>query len=221
MYRGNKFMKKVNTQKIYTPYFLHEGHQYHTPEGRRLDSVTTILKEELGLYQYGQIGAATRGTYVHQLCEDLDQGNITDADEATISVELLPYFYAYKLAKAEVGFKVLACEKRLYHPVYLYAGTLDRIVEMDNEIVLDIKTGKKEPWHGMQLSAYEEMAHVSMPLSKAQRRGRVALYLHNDGTYDLEHYENPHDWRNFLALYSAHNVKIELGYRKIKNKETH
>lgn len=210
---------KKKMRQIYEPYFEPVGHLYHTPEGRRLDSVTGILKAELNLYQYGQINAATRGTHVHQLCEDYDNGDMSESDTANISVDLLPYFNAYKTAKSDIGFKVLVCEKKLYHPVYLYAGTLDRIVKMESEKMLDIKTGAKEPWHGMQLAAYEEMAHASMPLRAGKRRGRVALYLHSDGTYELEHYEDPHDWRNFLALYSAHNVKVELGYRKIKTEE--
>lgn len=213
-------MKK---RQIYEPDFEKIGHIYQTPEGRIIDSVTTILKAELNLWQFGATGAAERGTAVHDLTEDFDKGNLHEFEIANIPTEYLPYFNAYRQFKKDHRVKILAIEQRLYHPTFLYAGTLDRIIKMDgtpDELILDLKTGAEEKSYAMQLAAYEELAHVSMPLPKGKRRGRAALYLHNDGTYaPLKIYDDPHDWPNFLALYSAHNVKINLGYRKTKTTE--
>lgn len=214
---------KNSKQQIYEPYFERIGHKYQTPEGRNIDGVTTILKMELDLWKYGAIDAARRGTAVHDLTEDFDKGNLGESDIANISTEILPYFNAYRQFKKDHRVKILAIEQRLYHPTYLYAGTLDRIIKMDgnpDELILDLKTGAEEKSYAMQLAAYEELAHVSMPLPKGRRRGRLALYLRNNGTYaPPKRYEDARDWPNFLALYSAHNVKINLGYRKTKTTE--
>lgn len=214
-------MKK--NQQIYEPYFEPIGHIYQTPSGQIIDSVTTILKLELNLWNFGTNGAAERGAAVHYLSEDYDKGNLTESEIANISTEYLPYFNAYRQFKIDHKVKIISTEQRLYHPVFLFAGTLDRIVKMDggkDEIILDLKTGAEEKSYAMQLAAYEELTHVSMPLPKGKRRGRMALYLRNDGTYlPPKRYDDPHDWPNFLALYSAHNVKVNLGYRKTKIKQ--
>lgn len=208
-------MKKIK-QTVYEPSFNPIGHVYMSPDGRILDSVTTVLKLELGLYQYGDNSAAERGTNVHKLTEDLDRGTFDET--CGISPRCQNYVSGYLAAKTELGLIPLDIERRLYHPIWSFAGTIDRLAKISgDEWIIDLKTGQKEKWHGLQTAAYAELYQSSFPRRKPRRRG--CLYLKADGTYCLTEHTEETDRTYFLALFSAHNTKIALGYRKQKGAE--
>lgn len=80
--------------------------------------------------------AALRGTAVHAATQALD-----DAGSCDIAEEYLPHVQAYKAFLQEHSVSWQMTEKALYHPVYRYAGTIDRYGAVDDLLTLvDIKT---------------------------------------------------------------------------------
>lgn len=205
--RNNEPARPWEIMKIYEPSFEPIGHLYQSDDGMILDSVTTVLKAELGLYQYtGVTGAATRGTNVHMACQFYDEG---DLDEATVSDEVRPYFEQYKLALAEYEIEVEWNEKRRYHPKYLYAGSPDKGAKVERiPSIVDIKTGAEEKWHFMQLGPYGELVKAEYPHKKY-----YDLYL-TPTSHKLVEQDGRKGMAYFLALLAAHNLKKNLGYRK-------
>ncbi|CAK0743053.1 putative PDDEXK_1 domain-containing protein [Gammaproteobacteria bacterium] len=203
----------TTTQKLYIPAFEPVGHLYHDAAGQILDSVTTILKAELGLYQYSSQGKANLGTYIHKACHYFDEG---DLKEETLLDDARPYVEQYKRALSSENIKVLRNEVMRYHVKYMYAGSLDKIVVIgDKAGVLDIKTGKEESWHKWQTGAYAEMVKHEYKDSRPPFLGRWALYLAPD-SYRLVEHNRKQDFREFLAFLAAHNLKVNNGYRNRK-----
>lgn len=198
----------IMERKTYIPYFEPIGHLYHDDTGRALDSVTTIIKLELGLYQYGDGSAAERGTAVHRACQYYDE---KDLDESSLPENVKPYLNQYKQALGTYKIVVLQNELMRFHPVYLYAGTLDKIVEINgNRGILDLKTGVECIDHKFQTAAYLDMVkheHEGILLK------RWGLYLTPDSHKLIEHADK-NDFREFLVLYSSHNIKVKYGFRK-------
>lgn len=104
--------------------FIEEGHFYEH-EGRRLPSVTGILKAEgyIDTTYYTEYGRE-RGSFVHLACHYDDIG---DLDEDTLDPEIKPYLDAYRRFKAESGFIVEQSEPPMMSTKYLFAGTPDKI----------------------------------------------------------------------------------------------
>ena len=204
-------MKKKITPNI--PCFEPVGHLYHTNDGTCLDSVTTILKAELGLYQFSSQNAANRGTRVHKACQYLDE---KDLDRSSLDSEVGPYVDQYEMAIAHHGIKVHKNELCRYSPKYMYAGTIDKIVTIGGENgVLDLKTGSLEKWHKWQVAPYfdmvkDEFAAYGLPLTR-----RWGLIL-TPTSYRLVEHTGPRDMLEFLTFLAAHNLKINNGYRKRK-----
>jgi hypothetical protein len=192
---------------IYEPSFNPVGHEYHAPDGRRLDSVTQILKAELGLWKYGTCEAAERGTRVHLACQLYDENRL---DNSTVSEIDRPYLDSYIKAKRELKIRVYQNEIRRYHHIYLFAGTLDKIGDIDGvPVIIDAKTGEKSISYKWQTAAYLKLVEREVPKGTK----RVCLYLSQDG-YKLDWHDGATDWTEFLSLYAAHNVKKNYGYWK-------
>lgn len=192
------------------------GHLYHDDGGMVLPSVTTILKEELGLYQFSSQTAPVRGTDVHAACHYYDDNDLI---ESSLTAEVASYFGQYKLAKSAHGIKVHANELIRYSKKYCVAGTLDKIVTIDGfNGILDIKTCKTLTicnWWEMQTAVYfelmrEEMKAMGLPLVK-----RWILLLTTEKFKLIEH-TGQRDFMEFLALMSARQIKINRGYIKRK-----
>lgn len=201
--------------ELYIPHFLVEGHQYHNDSGRILDSVTTIIKRELDLYQFGNMSAAERGTAAHRTCQFYDEN---DLDESKIPENVKPYFEQYKRALNTHKITVLQNELIRYHPVYLYAGTLDKIVEIGGKRgILDLKTGVECIDHKFQIAAYAAMVAHEHP-GIVLKRWSLYLYHDNHGikpdSHRLIEHTGKNDFREFLTLYAAHNLKCNYGFRK-------
>ena len=160
-------------------------HRYRL-DGRILPSVTQVLKG-VGMIDFSMIPqvvlqeAASRGTAVHRALHYLDDG---DLDEASVEPELTPYIQAYRDFCAQSGFTVALVEHRVYHPTFMYAGTLDRTGGFPDKslAVLDVKTGMPFPAHGLQLAAYAAC------LKHPRMYRRISLYLNEDGGYKAEEY---------------------------------
>lgn len=199
-------MKKKKTLKIYEPYFEPKGHLYHTPDGMILDSVTTILKNALNMYQYGDNSRAIRGSAIHRMIELYDENNL---DINSLSDDLKNMLEVYKKAKKELNFTSIQSEIRRYHPDYLFAGTIDKIVLLNNEYwLIDIKTGSKEIWHKWQTAAYAKLLEKEIPI-----KNRGCLYLTTDA-WELEPHTYNMDFPEFLSLFTAYKIAKKYGYKK-------
>lgn len=171
---------------------------YATDEGDiTLPSVTQIL-DRAGLINkawYTRSGQV-RGTIVHSITAMIDQGlSVIWGD-----LDVAGYIAAYLTFKEESGFVPISVEKRVYDLELGYAGTVDRIGTLqDKTVILDIKTGAAEKWHGIQLQAYATALDKKYPL--------YGLYLRENGTYRLQKHRNTRDlkntWISALNTYKA------------------
>jgi len=195
--------------QIYVPYFNPIGHLYESPDGSPMDSVTTIIKAECGQVFFGDGAAAERGTAVHKTCQYFDE---KDLDESKVPVNVCPYLEQYKLALAAHKIVVLENEMMRFHPLYLYAGQLDKIALVDGvKGIIDIKTGKEYFDHKWQLAAYKDM----IKHEHTEDLKRWNLYLSPD-SFRLVERTGAKDFQEFLALYTAHNILVKYGFRKQK-----
>ena len=199
-------MKKTNNKQIFEPYFNPVGHIYETPDGRRLDSVTQILKSELGLWQFGTRDAAERGTRVHLACQYIDEERLSWDSVSEID---LPYVENYMKAKEDFQLEIFQNEIKRYHNIYLYAGMIDKIgLVRGVPHIIDIKTGAKNKSYKWQLAAYVKLWEQEI----LNTLPTMCLYLHPDG-YATEFCNDCREpWMEFLALLSAFNVKKKYGF---------
>lgn len=169
-------------------------------------SVTQVI------YQAGLIDdrwwseeARNRGKAVHIACHYLDEG---DLDIESVDEAHRLYVRAWERFKADARFTPKLIEHRIFHPTYGYCGTLDRTgtIEGGATILLDIKTGLAERWHGIQLAGYANS------FDKPGRFRRLTVLLRRDGTYKVHEYsatEYRDHWNTFRACLAISNFKQE------------
>lgn len=189
--------------------FDRKSHSYHLGS-MAIPSVTQVLKSCGLMTEWSMDPAALRrGTRVHCFTEYLDQN---DLDYDQVEDEELGYVRAWETFKKQSGFTIIRSEVKLYHPVFMFAGTFDRegMFPTGDMVVLDIKTGSISPATAFQLAAYEIL--IGAP------RKRVAVELHDDGTYKIEVFGNHRDQNMFLSALSMHNWKVKAGIRNRNDK---
>jgi hypothetical protein len=190
-------------------------HRYFLePDGIELPSVTTVLKETR-MIDYSMIpqdlleAAAKRGTTVHELLRLLDDG---DLDWEVTDEEFKGYFTAYQQFCKDSRFTPHLVEHRVWHPQWLYAGTLDRTGTMGADLVcLDFKTGLVLPGHALQLAAY------TMCLPDPRRYRRIGLQLSGDGSYRAHEWPGRdlrQDFDLFLAALACRRWQMAQGNRR-------
>ncbi|MFN0092882.1 MAG: hypothetical protein ACKVWR_21820 [Acidimicrobiales bacterium] len=126
--------------------------------------------------------AQERGASIHEVAEQYALGNPVD-----VPAHLAPYIEHLRAFLADHRPTYHAAEAPVYNTTYLYAGTLDAIVEIDGSLcVLDIKTTEKlpgeksrPPWPevALQLCAYSRCEHVGLRGSERE-----------DGRYGTRYY---------------------------------
>lgn len=154
------------------------------------------------------------GEAVHTACHYDDEG---DLDEATVHPDVRPYLEGWRLFRREMGFVPLLLETRVYHPLYRYAGTLDRFGRLEHQsgvyVLVDIKTGDPEAAAAaLQTAAYVEAlrlarAHpvlAALPDDVAVERWSVQL--RPDGTYRVRVYPVREHYRDFGVFCAALQV---------------
>ena len=189
--------------------FTPDGHIYRL-DGVRIPSTSQVIKA-MGLLSFppGIETHMARGTRVHRATELYDEG---DLDEDALDPLIVPYLTAYKRFKTDMLFIPKQIEVPMYHPSYLYAGTIDRIgilVMADGNLaLLDIKSGSPYPAVALQLTAYTEMARANgLAVRKA-----YALYLKRNGNYKIEEITDMRRALNvFLSALAVYTWKKEKG----------
>ena len=179
-------------------------------DGERVPSVTEILSMG-GWVDYSGVDpevlakAATRGTWVHEATERVDDGTFDAADAPR---PWLGYVRAYQRFCQEHDYTITGSEEVVLNSQYLYAGTLDRRAMLNGwPTILDIKTSYKPgaSW-GPQIAGYAACM--------TEQYARAALWLRWNGEYELIWYKDPDDRRLFLATAFLVGNQIRRGVRR-------
>jgi len=180
--------------------FTEKDHQYLL-DGVQIPSVTTLM-EPLSGAEYRTINkavldkAAKRGTSVHNSIKDyLRYGVNTCDDEFRGYMDGFVAWYEYYKPT------ILATEMRMYHKVLRYAGTLDLLCLIDNEVTLiDYKTTNKvmDKLLRVQLEGYSQgLSSWGITVER-----KHALHLSGNGQWQFPEYKakDAEALRIFMAL---------------------
>ena len=127
--------------------------------------------------------AAKTGSDVHLLCERIGRG-----EDPRVHPDLVGFTDNYRKFIREFEVKFLEVEVTAWSDTHGYAGTLDSIVMLDDEVViLDIKTGASGIWPdvALQLCAYARADCLLAPNGERRPLPQIdaaaALHLRPDG----------------------------------------
>ena len=183
--------------------FDDETHTY-----RHGDKVVPSVTQCLGrLHDFGMIrkdileAACQRGSFVHTLCEYLDE---SDLDESSVGI-YQGYLDAWIKFSADHKAKWDGIEVRGYSERFGYAGTHDRHGTLNGvKFVIDIKTSAaSHPVWALQLAAYRNLLSEKDPSWLLARMGTVQL--RPDGTYKFIEWSDPDAWPAFMSLITLIN----------------
>lgn len=136
-----------------------------------------------------------RGELVHKITELYDQGTL---DESTVDPALTGYLEAYKLFLSDFKPEILEIELPVGHKALKYGSKIDRVMQLVNgKALVDIKSGTKERWHGLQLTAQRMAYSPKRPMLLYD------LYLKESGKYDPEPKEYIDNiWLSAINIYN-------------------
>jgi len=197
------------------------SHVYtHREDGSHPPSVTTILGAVppwLGLFDHADPDRVAYkgdlGRKVHQATHYFDEGTL-DAD--SVDPVLVPYLIGWEKFCREKHFRPVQMETLVYHPIYGYAGTVDRLGAADTEhghgyVLLDLKTGDGSmagPQTAAYLEAWRQMVLAGLTTMPVTHAGdpidRWTVQLHDTGRYTLTPHRSRRDWRVFLAAFELY-----------------
>lgn len=178
-------------------------HQY-TENGLIIPSVTQII-EAAGLSDLTWIPKevleekSDLGKKVHKTTELYDLG-ILDLD--SLHETLRGYLDSWIKFRKDYGFEPEEIEKQCFHPLYKFAGRVDRV---GKRILVDIKSGTKQKSHAIQTMGYKILFDCERAKSESIKE-RYAVYLKEDG-YEVEPHKNQNDLNVFLAALTIYNFK--------------
>jgi hypothetical protein len=185
--------------------FTPDTHEYRVGD-QRVPSVTQILKatgiatdfdELAGMSD--RLGAAidekrALGQALHADAHAFDDD---DLDWSTVDARVRPYLEAWATFRENSRLMPLGRERRVFHPTYRYAGTLDGIFAKPRAatVLVDIKTGDPESAGARyQLAAYQLAYEAEHPGEAIHERWSVQLTPGLRVPYRVTSYL---DWRDF------------------------
>jgi len=137
--------------------------------------------------------AGDKGSKVHQACVDIDAGkevkfytkykNPSTGLDEELTVSEWECLMAFRNWLDETKPKLVHSEMPVFNEKEYYAGTLDRIYEIEGELwIIDLKTSQNiYPSHEIQLAAY---AHCDLPYTKPFKLAVLQLgYFRNKNKY--------------------------------------
>jgi hypothetical protein len=226
---------------------------YQTEDGGFVPSVTTILdaypkgpEYYAWLKKVGEDSdtirdeAGRRGSVVHNLTERYDNGEEVCMmnDEGYISYKIAEWaaFSRYVEFRERFDFNVVHSELNIASEKLGFAGTLDRVINIDGKLLLvDIKTANSiYPSYWLQLAAYEKLLAEETGMAvdgvailwlnaKTRTEGKKGD-MQGIGYQFLTNYDTKKDWDLFGAthkLWLAQNEALapkQTTYKlKIKN----
>lgn len=165
--------------------FDRERHEYWW-KGTRAPGVSGILVGH-GLIdsRFLTPESRARGSLVHALTVEYDQRTLRRCPP-----DVDGYLTAYHNFCEDVRPVYVATEEPRFHEELIFGGCPDRICSqlVNGPGVLEIKTGAKYPWHGIQLAGYQ----LLQPAGE-----RWCLYLKPNGRYDLRPQRRAEDYADF------------------------
>lgn len=165
------------------------SHRY-TLEGREIPSVTTFLKDA-GFCPPSRFYTEAKrdlGTLVHGYTALIDQGLMAASDAEP---EVQGYLTAWESFCKTTFFVAQAIEVMVWSKTLWLAGTIDRFGHIGkDEVIIDIKTGKKADWHKYQLAAYN--------LIRDSQATRVNVYLSDSGKFAVQTWGDASDYATVL-----------------------
>ena len=122
--------------------------------------VTEIIREIILPQGYFDHADPTKGTFLHQAIAWWLNGEL---DETSLDEKLRPQFEQFVEFWQEHKPGLIFVERHLVHPAG-FEGTPDmfvilRILNKPEYSIIDIKTGGPEPWHAIQLAAYQALVY--------------------------------------------------------------
>ncbi len=182
--------------------FDEDRHEYRLLGGV-VPSVTQILRplvDFAGIPKTVLDAKRDLGQRVHFACQLDDED---DLDEASVEEDVAPYLAAWRKFRRDTGAVVFLNEARVADPILLYAGTLDRGIELNGERwLIDLKTCISTP-----LAVGPQTAAYLRALGDTSVTHRGALRLRPDGTYRLDRLTGADDWACFMACLTLHRFK--------------
>ncbi len=121
-----------------------DKHEY-SKDNIIIPGVTTVLKE-VGIIDYGPFVTPGKGARFHKIIQNYIEGSLNWEAISTEEMEKIQ-----KFTELTKDYQFTECEKILYNKAYVYAGTCDYDSE---KYIGELKDGKPEPWHLLQLAAY-------------------------------------------------------------------
>ena len=187
--------------KDYNLTFDAESHKYNL-NGADIPSVTQIIQKVLPTNFYVSEEVLEQksliGQYVHTATELYDQDNL---DIDSLHPTLKGYLDGWIRFRMIFDIKPIAIELRLAHPVYKFAGRIDRVFEGD--ILVDIKTGVPQKMNALQLAGYKELWDYDKK-SKDKIKKRIVVYLRKEGAFKIEEYKDISDKAIFLSCLNVY-----------------
>ncbi len=186
--------------------FERKTHSYFLGS-RRLPGLTEIMKSNGFISEWAMDPAARRrGSFVHAFTQFYDEG---DLDWGQVDDDYMGFVMAWERFRKETGFTPREIEIPKYHPVFLFAATLDRegFFPDGSSAIVEIKTGSTPAYAAFQTAAQELLTGP---------RKRMVVELHQDGSWKPVYYTKHSDANMFLSCLAMHNWKIQAG---IKSKE--
>lgn len=204
------------------------SHTY-TLDGQVVPSVTEVLRAS-GIIDFSQIPSAileaarARGQRVHAAIHYYNEG---DLDWTTLDDGDRPRVNAWLRFLEQRKFQILKAEFRLCSRRYQYAGTGDVLGLLDGKLALaDFKCGEPDDVGAdLQTAAYVGALYemqtdldaafdwVRDALSHKGPLQRLSIQLRKSGEPKVEPYQNPRDFREFVALVEARRiVEARKGY---------
>lgn len=191
-----------------------EKHEYRWA-GVVVPSVTQVLAPIVDLSHIPADAleiARQRGVAIHRTVE-LDVAGTLDED--ALPEWLLPVLANWRKFVADAGVTVIESERRVYHPLYRYAGTLDLLVDMRHAAThafIDVKrsfvAGEAT---GVQIAAYRDAYIAEIPYGRPEKRlrraKRFALRLNENAPYRLDEFTDESHLNDFKTLLAYYNVK--------------
>lgn len=172
-------------------------HRYRRrADGRPMLGTTDVLKSQ-GFFDPEQytVEGRERGTFVHDASVLVDAD---DLDDASVPASYAGYIESYRRFLDSHRPTWFLTETLIADDLLDYCGTLDRFGVLRSSLwVIDLKTGAKAKWHGLQVAAYERALR---PAGSPRSAKRGTLYLHDDGKEaTLEPCTDRLDYDFFLA----------------------
>jgi hypothetical protein len=191
-----------------------EEHHRYTLNGQVVPSVTSII-DPLGNMDMMPAEimerARVRGTAVHMVTEFWD---VVEGDkkrefgvwDVASEEGVEGYLGAYREFKDTVKPELIASEQRLYCATYNFAGTLDRVFKVGDDIgIYDIKTGELSDLYRLQTAAYLFAYNENKNPWEEPATKRFLIQLRPNGRFSLLEHTDPRDLGAFVAALTLHN----------------